>query len=176
MAMVSIKPGNERKTLELIKRYYEQYNNGYTFDFKFLDDTFQAQYTTEQHLLKLSGYFAYMAILISCLGLLGLATFNAEMRKKEIGIRKVLGSSSLGILKLLNADFIKLVGLSLVLAIPIAWFVMQRWLSQFAYRIDISWWIFAVAGVTAILIALFTVSFQAIKAAIANPVKSLRTE
>lgn len=176
MAMVSIKPEGEGKTLDAIKKFYEQYNSGYTFDFKFLDDTFQAQYTTEQHILKLASYFAYMAILISCLGLLGLAAFNAELRRKEIGIRKVLGSSSLGILKLLNIDFIKLVGLAILIAIPIAWFLMNSWLSQFVYKINISWWLFALAGVMVMLIALVTVSLQGLKAALTNPVKSLRTE
>ena len=176
LAMVSIKPGNESKTLDAIKNYYEQYNSGYTFDFKFLDDTFQAQYTTEQHILKLAGYFAYMAIIISCLGLLGLAAFNAEMRRKEIGIRKVLGSSSLGIIKLLNTDFLKLVGLSILLASPLAWYLMDNWLSQFVYKINMSGWLFALAGFIALLIALITVSAQGLKTAMANPVKSLRTE
>ncbi len=176
MAMVRIKPGNKRKTLDAIKNYYQEYNSGYPFDFKFLDDTFQAQYTTEQHILKLAGYFAYLAILISCLGLLGLAAFNAEMRKKEIGIRKVLGSSSLGILHLLNIDFIKLVGLSIVMAIPIAWFVMQKWLSQFVYKIDMDCWLFALAGFIAMLVALVTVSLQSLRVARSNPVKNLRAE
>jgi ABC-type antimicrobial peptide transport system permease subunit len=176
MAMVRIKPNEERKTLEAIKQFYEQYNNGYIFNFKFLDDTYQAQYTSEQHVLKLAGYFAYMAILISCLGLLGLAAFNAELRKKELGLRKVLGSSSLGILKLLTTDFLKLVFISILFATPIAWILMDKWLSQFVYKIDMGWWLFVLAGLFTMLIACITVSLQGLRTALSNPVKSLRTE
>jgi ABC-type antimicrobial peptide transport system permease subunit len=117
-----------------------------------------------------------LAIIISCLGLFGLSAFTAEQRRKEIGVRKVLGSSVLGIVKLLSKDFLKLVLLSILVSVPISWYVMQNWLQGFAYRIDIKLWVFAIAGLSAVLIALITVSFQAIKAAIANPVKSLRTE
>ncbi|MFI5188009.1 MAG: ABC transporter permease, partial [Chitinophagales bacterium] len=116
------------------------------------------------------------AILISCLGLFGLATFSAEQRTKEIGVRKVLGASVTGIIALLSKDFLKLVAVSVVIASPIAWWVMNKWLLDFAYRKNISWSVFAVTTLVALLIALFTISFQAIRAAIANPVKSLRTE
>ncbi len=117
-----------------------------------------------------------MAVLISCLGLFGLAAFSAEQRKKEIGVRKVLGASTASLVQLLSKDFLKLVGTSIVIATPIAWWTMNKWLQSFAYRVNIGWWMFALAGSIAILIALVTVSSQAIKAAIANPVKSLRTE
>ena len=117
-----------------------------------------------------------MAILISCLGLFGLTAFSAEQRKKEIGVRKVLGASVQGLVQLLSRDFLKLVALAIVIATPVAWWTMNKWLQEFAYRTTISWWMFALAGLIAIMIALITVSFQAIKAAIANPVKSLRTE
>lgn len=175
-AMVRIKPGTENKVINELEEIYGSYNPGYDFNFAFMDQTIQAQYLSEQRILSLARYFAYLAIFISCLGLFGLAAFNTEMRIKEIGIRKVLGSSSFGILKLLSSDFIKLVLLSILIASPIAWYLMKDWLLQFAYRIDIGWAVFVFAGVLAIIIALATISFQAVKAANANPVKSLRTE
>ena len=115
-------------------------------------------------------------ILISCLGLFGLATFSAEQRNKEIGVRKVLGASVPGIVKLLSTDFLKLVFIAFLIATPISWWAMQQWLQRFAYRVPVSWWMFALAGLLAVFIALFTISFQAIRAAVANPVKSLRSE
>jgi putative ABC transport system permease protein len=120
--------------------------------------------------------FATLAIIIACIGLFGLSIYTAKQRTKEIGIRKVLGASVTGVVRLLSKDFIKLVGIAILIASPIAWWASNKWLQDFAYRINISWWVFASAGVIALLIAMFTVSFQAIKAAIANPVKSLRTE
>jgi putative ABC transport system permease protein len=117
-----------------------------------------------------------MAVLISCLGLFGLAAFSAEQRNKEIGIRKVLGASVSSIVRLLSREFVWLVGFSLVLAIPIAWWAMNKWLQGFAYRVPLSWWMFVLAGGLAVLIALLTVSFQAIRAAIANPIRALRSE
>ena len=176
LAMVRIRPGSEVKTIESIKKVYNDFNPGYTFNFAFQDQSINAQYLNEQRILSLSKYFAFLAIFISCLGLFGLAAFNTEMRIKEIGIRKVLGSSSIGILKLLSSDFLKLITLSIALAGPIAWYAMNDWLVQFAYRITIGWWTFALSGILAIVIALITISFQALKAANANPVKSLRTE
>jgi ABC-type antimicrobial peptide transport system permease subunit len=175
-AMIRIKPGTENEVIEGIKKIYNTYNPGYNFNFAFMDQTIEAQYLSEQRILSLARYFAYMAIFISCLGLFGLAAFNTEMRIKEIGIRKVLGSSSFGILKLLSSDFLKLVLLSILMASPIASYLMRDWLLQFAYRIAIGWTVFVFAGVLTILISLATISFQAIKAANANPVKSLRTE
>lgn len=146
------------------------------FEYAFLDAEIQKQYDTEVTLSRIINSFTLMAILISCLGLFGLATFSAEQRNKEIGIRKVLGASVSGIVQLLSKDFLKLVLVAIVIATPIAWWAMNKWLQGFAYRINISWWMFAIAGVVAIFIALFTVGFQAIKAAVSNPVKSLRTE
>ncbi|MDP4216533.1 MAG: ABC transporter permease, partial [Bacteroidota bacterium] len=120
--------------------------------------------------------FTLMAIFISCLGLFGLAAFSAEQRNKEIGIRKVLGASVPGLVRLLSKDFLQLVFIAMLIAIPIAWWSMNKWLEAFAYRVPISWWMFGLAGILAILIALLTVSFQAIRAAVANPVRSLRSE
>ena len=120
--------------------------------------------------------FSILSIVISCLGLFGLATFATQRRIKEIGVRKVLGAGEAGIAMLLSKDFIKLVAISLIIAFPVAWWTMNQWLNNFAYRINVAWWMFVAAGLGALFIALVTVSFQAIKAAIANPVKSLRTE
>jgi putative ABC transport system permease protein len=146
------------------------------FNYTFMDADFDNIYTTEQRTGKLFITFALFAILIGCLGLFGLVTYAAEQRIKEIGIRKVLGASVSGIVAMLSKDFAKLIFIASLIAFPIAWWAMHKWLQSFAYRITISWWIFIVAGFTALVIALVTVSFQAIRAAIANPVKSLRTE
>jgi putative ABC transport system permease protein len=146
------------------------------FEYVFLDDQVQKQYEAEITLSNIINSFTLIAILISCLGLFGLAAFSAEQRIKEIGIRKVLGASESGLVRLLSKDFLKLVIIAIVIAVPIAWWAMSKWLEAFAYRVPISWWMFAIAGLLAILIAMFTVSVQAIKAAIANPVKSLRSE
>ena len=148
----------------------------YPFEYTFVDDAFNARFKDEQLVGELSRIFAILAILISCLGLFGLAAYTAEQRKKEIGVRKVLGASVSGIVKLLSKDFLKLVAISILIAIPIAWYFMQDWLQDYAYRIEISWWVFVIAGIVAIMIAMVTVSFQAIKAAIANPADSLKTE
>jgi putative ABC transport system permease protein len=146
------------------------------FEYAFLDDEVQKQYETEITLSNIINSFTLIAILISCLGLFGLATFSAEQRNKEIGIRKVLGATVTGIVRLLSKDFLRLVLISIVIATPIAWWAMNKWLQNFAYKINISWWMFGLAGLLAIAIALFTVSFQAIRAALSNPVKSLRME
>ena len=151
-------------------------NPAYPFNYIFVDDQFNAMFMSEMLISKLSRVFAALAIIISCLGLFGLAAYTAERRTKEIGIRKVLGSTVPGIAALLSKDFLKLVSISCVLAFPLAWWMMHNWLQGYEYRITISWAIFLIAGFLAIVIALLTVSFQAIKAAIANPVKSLRTE
>jgi putative ABC transport system permease protein len=157
------------------KAWKKTYPEG-VFDFKFLDEEIDAFYKAEIRLYNLFKVFAGLAMLISCLGLWGLASFAAQQRTKEIGIRKVLGASVAGIAALLSKDFLKLVIVAFVIASPIAWYLMHKWLQDFAYRISIGWWVFAVVGLLAVLIALLTVSFQAIKAAVANPVKSLRTE
>ena len=133
-------------------------------------------FLSEQLISKLSRVFAALAIIISCLGLFGLAAYTAERRTREIGIRKVLGASISGITTLLSKDFLQLIVLSCVIAFPVAWWMMHNWLQNYQYRVQISWWIFLAAAVSAIIIALLTISFQSVKAAIANPVKSLRTE
>lgn len=151
-------------------------NPAYPFEYKFVDDQFNQMFLSEMLISKLSRVFAALAILISCLGLFGLAAYTAERRTKEIGVRKVLGASVSGIAALLSKDFLKLVLISCIVAFPLAWLMMNNWLQNYQYRITISWWIFLIAAIVAIFIALLTVSFQAIKAAIANPVKSLRAE
>ena len=146
------------------------------FNYVFLDEQYDALFRTEQRMGSLMSFFSGFAILVACLGLFGLVTFMAERRMKEIGIRKVLGASVAGITNLLAKDFLKLVIVSFVIASPIAWWVMDKWLADFAYRIDIQWWMFALAGSAAVTIAFLTVGFQSVKAALANPVKSLRSE
>jgi putative ABC transport system permease protein len=146
------------------------------FEYSFLDTEVQKQYENEIMLSRIINTFTLAAIVISCLGLFGLAAFSAEQRSKEIGIRKVLGASVTGIVQLLSTDFLKLVVIAFVLATPLAWWGMSKWLQAFEYRVPISWWMFALAGILAAIVALFTVSFQAIKAALMNPVKSLKTE
>ena len=151
-------------------------NPGFPFEYRFVDEQFNKHFQTETLIGKLASVFAILAIFISCLGLFGLAAYTAEKRTKEIGIRKVLGASTQGLAALLSKDFLKLVGISCLIAFPVAWWLMHNWLQEYNYRIHISWVIFLVAGVTALLIALLTVSFQAVKTAIRNPVQSLRTE
>ena len=146
------------------------------FDYSFLDKNIEKLYEREQRTARLGIFFCALAIFVACLGLFGLAAFMAEQRKKEIGVRKVLGASILNITKMLSKDFVQLVLVALVIAFPISFWLMENWLQGFAYRIDISWLVFAIAGMFALLIALVTVSFQAVRAAMLNPVKSLRTE
>ncbi|MBS1916722.1 MAG: ABC transporter permease [Bacteroidetes bacterium] len=159
-----------------IEAVFKKYIPSVPFDYKFADTEFAAKFATEERIGKLSTVFASLAIFISCLGLFGLASFVAEQRTKEIGVRKVLGASTFNLWKLLSKDFVILVTISLMVATPVAYYFMQNWLQNYQYRTDLSWWIFAVAGVGALLITLMTVSFQSIKAALANPVKSLRSE
>ncbi|HEY8735313.1 MAG TPA: FtsX-like permease family protein, partial [Puia sp.] len=151
-------------------------NPPYPVEYRFIDDDFNQLFKTETLTGKLAGIFAGLAILISCLGLFGLAAYTAERRIKEIGIRKVLGATASGLVGLLSKDFLKLVGYSCLISFPVAWWALNNWLQSYEYRTTISWWIFATAGASAMLIALTTVSFQAIKAALANPVNSLRSE
>jgi hypothetical protein len=146
------------------------------FDYKFVDQDYALKFAAEERISKLSGFFAALAIFISCLGLFGLASFVAEQRTKEIGVRKVLGASVFNVWQLLSKEFVLLVILSLLIAAPIAYYFMHDWLQNYQYRAELSWWLFAAAGAGALAITLLTVSFHAIKAAIANPVKSLRTE
>lgn len=164
------------KAIAAAQKVWKGYASEFPFEYSFLDDDFNRMYKDDQRAGTLFNVFAIAAILISCLGLFGLATYTAQVKTKEIGIRKVLGASVPNIIKLLSKEFIVLVVAAFVIATPIAWYFMCKWLRDFAYRINISWWIFLATGLLAIIIALMTVGFQAIKAAIANPVKSLRTE
>jgi putative ABC transport system permease protein len=173
---VSLSSNDYKSVLGQMKNIWQKDLPGTPFEYAFLDQEVQKQYTAEISLSNIINSFTIMAILISCLGLFGLAAFGAEQRQKEIGIRKVLGASVAGVVGLLSKEFILLVGIAFVLATPLAWWAMHKWLDAFAYKIPISWWMFAIAGVMSIAIALVTVSFQAIKAALANPVKSLRSE
>ncbi|MBS7566782.1 FtsX-like permease family protein [Mucilaginibacter sp. Bleaf8] len=166
-----------------IPRFVQQIQNDFkadmsnsSFDYEFLDSHIQNLYNAEQHMATTATVFSILAIFVACLGLFGLAAFIAEQRTKEIGIRKVLGASVPGIAKLLTGDFLKLVTLSILIASPIAWYIMNQWLMAFSYRIHINAWAFVIAGITAIVFALLTISSHAIKAAVANPVNSLRSE
>jgi ABC-type antimicrobial peptide transport system permease subunit len=151
-------------------------NPAFPFEYKFVDDQFNEMFASESLIGKLSSVFAALAIIISCLGLFGLAAYTAERRTKEIGVRKVLGASVTSIAGLLSKDFVKLVLIASIVAFPVAWWAMHNWLENYRYRIEISWWIFVAAGTLAILIALITISFQAIRAAVSNPVAALRSE
>ncbi|MBK6930882.1 MAG: ABC transporter permease [Saprospirales bacterium] len=165
-----------RALLTALEEKWKQMAPGQPFRYRFMDDAFARIYATEQRLGKIAGIFALLSVFVSCLGLFGLATYTAERRTKEIGIRKVLGATTPGIIGLLSKDFLKLVLLSLVFASPLSWYFMHKWLENFAYRIPVQWWIFPLAGLIAVGIAFFTVSFQSIRAALANPVRSLRNE
>jgi putative ABC transport system permease protein len=174
--LIRTKPGQTKEALASLGKLSKQLNPSFPFTYKFSDEEYTKLYRSEQVVSKLATCFAFLAIFISCLGLLGLAIFTAEQKTKEIGIRKVLGASVQGIIVMLSKDFLKLVLIALIIASPLAWYSMNSWLQDFAYRIQISWWIFPVAGLMAVLITLFTISFQAVRAALSNPVKSLRTE
>jgi putative ABC transport system permease protein len=167
---------NVEQVLAKIEEVMKKDNPAYPLEYNFVDEQFNKMFQNETLTSKISSVFAALAILISCLGLFGLAAYTAEQRTKEIGIRKVLGASVTGLASLLSKDFLQLVCFSCILAFPVAWWTMHNWLQNYEYRIVINWWVFLIAGATAILIALITISFQTIKAAIANPVKCLRTE
>ncbi|WP_077923247.1 ABC transporter permease [Spirosoma sp. 209] len=174
--VVNLKPGDMQSTLQSLGSVWQRFNYAEPFEYSFLDAEFQKNYEAENRLSTLVSYFTFIAILISCLGLFGLVSFNVEQRVKEIGVRKVLGATVGNVVMLLSKDFLKLVLMAVVLASPLAWWAMHRWLQGFAYKIDIEWWYFALAGVLAVGIALLTVSFQSVKAALMDPVKSLRAE
>jgi ABC-type antimicrobial peptide transport system permease subunit len=174
--LVRTQPGKTKEALASMEKMFKQFNPGFPFRFYFTDREIANNYKAEYTVSKLSRYFAFLAIFISCLGLFGLVTFTAEQRIKEIGIRKVLGASVPGIVQMISKDFLLLVLIAMLIALPIAGFAMHQWLQDFAYRVNLGWTPFAAAGIAAILIALVTISFQAIKAAMNNPVKSLRTE
>ncbi len=174
---IRIKPNVDlAEALSKTEAIFKINNPGYPFEFKFLDEEFNQLFSTETLIGKLAGIFSVLAIFISCLGLFGLAAYTAEHRRKEIGIRKVLGATTQGLAGLLSKEFLKLVAMSCMVAFPVSWWAMQNWLQEYQYRTTIHWWIFGIAGVSSLAIALVTVSFQAIKVAIANPIRSLRTE
>ncbi|HZI26193.1 MAG TPA: FtsX-like permease family protein, partial [Chryseolinea sp.] len=174
--VVKIKAGEEQATLDALTAFYKEFNPGYTLSYRFTDQIYQQQYTAEMRVASLSRYFAGLAIVISCLGLFGLATFTSERRLKEIGIRKVLGASEIGIIYLLSSDFTKMVLMAIIIALPISYFITAEWLNTFAYRTTIEWWFFVSAGVASLLIAWFTIGMQTFKAAKVNPAKCLRNE
>ena len=165
-----------REALAKMENVFKKYDPAAPFEYKFADEQYAAKFAIEQRIGKLAGFFAAFAIFISCLGLFGLASFVAEQRKKEIGIRKVLGATIAGVWQLLSREFLVLVLISILIASPIAWYIMHQWLENYEYRTQIVWWIFGAASSGALIITFLTVSFHAIKAALANPVKSLRTE
>jgi ABC-type antimicrobial peptide transport system permease subunit len=174
---IRIKPNvNMADALAKIEAIFKVNNPGYPFEFKFLDEEFDQLFSTETLIGKLAGIFSVLAIFISCLGLFGLAAYTAEHRRKEIGIRKVLGASAEGLAGLLSKEFMRLVALSCLIAFPLSWWAMHNWLQDYQYRTTIHWWIFILAGIVSLSIALVTVSFQAIKVAVANPITSLRAE
>lgn len=174
--LARIQAGRETEALARIRRLYEEWNKGYVFDYRWLDAAFQRQYRSEKNVADLSKYFAGLAILISCLGLFGLAAFTAQRRQKEIGIRKVVGASTRQIAVMLSMGFLKLIGVALLVALPLAWWIMNEWLHSFAYRVGLGPGIFLIASAAVILITVCTISMQSIRAAVANPVKSLKAE
>ena len=173
---MKIKPRGISETLAYIKETWNNILPDVAFNYRYMEDAYDNLYQTEEKTGRLLSIFTALALFISCLGLFGLASFMTNKRIKEIGIRKVLGTSVTGIIFLLNKEFIKRVVIANIFAFPVAWYVMHRWLQNFAYRIDIAWWTFLLAGALALVIALLTVSYQAIRAALANPVESLRYE
>ena len=164
------------EALAKVEQVFKSYNPDPPFDYKFVDDNMTASLESKNELVELAGGFAALAILISCLGLFGLASFIAEQRTKEIGIRKVLGASVFNVWRLLSKEFVFLVLIAFCLAAPIAYYVLSSWLQNYQYRTELSWWIFAASGVGVLVVTLLTISFQSIKAALMNPVKSLRSE
>jgi hypothetical protein len=174
--LVKAKANQVDGAISLIERIYKKYEHKTAPYYQFVDQALQNQYRTEQNTARIILYFSILAIVVSCLGLFGLTTYTAEQRIKEIGVRKVLGASTISIVNLLSIDFLKLVFIAIVIASPIAWWNMNQWMKNFAYKDTIEWWIFVLSGLAAVSIALLTISFQSIKAALTNPVKNLRAE
>ncbi len=173
---IKLEAGDFSNAIIGIENIWNQLAPGQPFDYYFMEDSFNDTYQSEQRLGRIFFIFTTLSILIACLGLFGLAAFNAEKRTKEIGVRKVLGATVGQITYKLSADFLKLVGVAIIISLPIGWYAMNKWLEDFSYRIEIGWWVFVLAAFLAVLISIITVSYQSIKAAIVNPVKSLRTE
>ncbi|MEL7120751.1 MAG: FtsX-like permease family protein, partial [Bacteroidota bacterium] len=173
---IHIEGGDLESTIAYIQTTYKSFFPGNTFDYYFLDEYFQRLYEAETRFVQILSFFTILAILVACLGLLGLASYTTYLRTKEIGIRKVLGATSSSIVALLSKDFLRLIAIAPLIAAPLAYLFLNQWLANFAYRTDINWWVFLLSGLGAILIAFTTISLQSIKAATANPVKSLRSE
>ena len=176
IALIKYNTDNLQQTLASLESLHAKLNPAFPFEYKFMDDEYNKLYKSESTFYKLSTFFSILAILISCLGLFGLVIFTAEQRTKEIGMRKVLGASIVAITSLITRDFIKLILLGIVIGVPIAWYFMNKWLANYEYRIEMPWSAFIATGVLIISVALFTISFEAIKAALSNPIKSLRSE
>jgi len=175
--LAKINPNSSTKdALSNIEKVFKKFNPEQPFEYRFTDEEYAKKFGNEERIGKLAGFFAALAIAISCLGLFGLTSFVAEQRKKEIGVRKILGASVFNLWTLLSKDFVTLVLISFLVAIPMAYYFMHNWLQNYQYRTAMSWWVFLAAGCGALTITLATVSFQSIKAALTNPVKSLRTE
>jgi putative ABC transport system permease protein len=164
------------EAMEKIKTVFNKYSPATPFSSTFVDEEYAQKFSDEERIGKLASFFAVLAIFISCLGISGLASFVAEQRTKEIGVRKVMGASVTNLWGMLSKDFLRLVVFSLLVAIPVGWYLMSNWLDKYQYRSTMEWWIFAVTGIGALIITLLTVSYQSIKAALANPVNSLRSE
>ena len=177
IAILKIKPtASAKDALSKIEPIFKSFNPDQPFEYTFVDDDYAKKFADEERVSKLASFFAVLAVIISCLGLFGLTSFVAEQRKKEIGVRKVLGASVFNVWNLLSKDFVMLVIISFVIAVPVSYYFMNNWLQNYHYRAELSWWIFLAAGIGSLVITIAVVSFQAIKAAVANPVKSLRTE
>jgi ABC-type antimicrobial peptide transport system permease subunit len=175
--LIKVNPNvNMRRALNKIEKVCKTYSPAMPFSYSFVDEEYAKKFASEERIGTLARFFAALAIFISCMGLFGMASFMAEQRVKEIGVRKVLGASVFNLWRLMSRDFVALVIISLFVAIPAGWWAMYRWLQNYTYRTGLSWWVFAAAGLGALLITLLTVSYQSIKAALANPVKSLRSE
>jgi putative ABC transport system permease protein len=173
---VRLNKNTDANQMKKIESLFKKYNSDFPVELKYIDEDYAVKFTDMQVALTLASIFAGLTILISCLGLFGLATFVAENKIKEIGVRKVLGASVTNIVSMLSINFLKLIFVALIFATPLAWWLMSKWLTNYEYRINIEWWVFAIAGGVSILIAFATVFYQAIKAALSNPVKNLRTE
>lgn len=176
LTMLRIDPNRTEEVIAASQAIHGKFSEGHPFRYDFLDDRYLQQYRSEQRTGNLSGWFAIVALFISCLGLLGLSAFIAEQKTKEIGIRKVLGATIANIVSMLTLDFLKLVVIALVIAFPVSWYLMSGWLQNFAYQVELGWWIFAMAASVAVAVAIFTVGIQGLKAAIKNPVDALKVE
>jgi putative ABC transport system permease protein len=176
LVMTKIAAGKEKETIAGMSNFYKSFNPGYSFDYQFLDHDYQVQYASEKVVSELAKYFAGLAIIISCLGLFGLAAFTAERRKKEIGVRKVLGATVTNVVAMLTKDFMILVLIAVVIAFPLAWWLMDSWLQNFAYHIAIGTGVFFITGLLMLIITLLTIGYQSVKAALMNPTKSLKAD